>query len=42
MLPAKRRDMRDNRRRDFDALPLELNKRLFEVARIPQNNRSNQ
>ena len=42
MLPAKRRDVGDNRRRDVNALPSELNKRLFEVARIPQNNRSNQ
>ncbi len=34
MLPAKRRD---DRRRDFNALALEFNNRLFEVACIPQD-----
>ena len=42
MLPAKRRDVRDNRRRDIDALALQFNKRLFEVACIPQDDRGNQ
>jgi hypothetical protein len=42
MLPAKRRDVRDNRRRDIGALAIEFNKRLFEVACIPQDDRGNQ
>ena len=42
MLPAKRRDVRDNRRRDIDALALQFNKRLFELACIPQDDRGNQ
>jgi hypothetical protein len=42
MLPTKRRDVRDNRRRDIGALAIEFNKRLFEVACIPQDDRGNQ
>ena len=34
MLPAKRRNVRDDRGRDIEALALEFNKRLFEVACI--------
>jgi len=40
-LPAKRRDVRDNRRRDIDVLALQFNKHLFEVACIAQDDRGN-
>jgi hypothetical protein len=41
VLPAKRRDVRDNRRREIDARALEFNRRLFEAACIPQGDRGN-